>query len=56
LRDAGIQAFLVNVYFIDDPRTPTKVKDWDDAIEHVNRELGLVSEVPYSASVFLTAE
>jgi hypothetical protein len=55
LRDAGIQAFLVNVYFIDDPRTPTNEKDWDVAIEHVNRELGLVSEVPHSASVFLAA-
>jgi hypothetical protein len=52
---AGVQAFLVNVYFIDDPRSPTMKKDWDVAIGEVNRELGLVGEVPYSAGVFLTA-
>ena len=55
LRDAGVQAFLVNVYFVGDPRTTTTRKDWDAAIEGVNRELGLVREVPYSAAVFLTA-
>ena len=52
----GVQAFLVNVYFVGDPRTPTTRKDWDAAIGSVNRELGLVREVPYSAAVFLTAE
>lgn len=51
----GVQAFLVNVYFVADPRTPTTRKDWDAAIECVNRELGLPHEVPYSAAVFLTA-
>jgi hypothetical protein len=53
---AGVQAFLVNVYFVGDPRTPLTRVDWNIAIEGVNRELGLVREVPYSASVFLTAE
>ena len=53
---ARVQAFLVNVYFIDDPRTPTTREDWDAAIGSVSRELGLVGEVPCSASVFLTAE
>jgi len=51
----GIQAYLVNVYFVGDPRTPTNKEDWDAAIESVNRELGLVRDVPYSAAVFLTA-
>jgi hypothetical protein len=54
---AGVQAFLVNVYFVGDPISPTPLtrKDWDAAIQDVNRELGLVREVPYSAAVFLTA-
>jgi hypothetical protein len=51
---AGVQAFLVNVYFVDDPRTRTTKEEWDSAISCVNRELGLVREVPYSAAVFLT--
>jgi hypothetical protein len=54
---AGVQAFLVNVYFVGDPITPTTTReDWDAAIGRVSQELGLVGEVPYSASVFLTAE
>jgi hypothetical protein len=52
---AGVQAYLVNLYFVGDPRTPTNREDWDAAIESVNRELGLVRDVPYSAAVFLTA-
>jgi hypothetical protein len=52
---AAVQAFLVNVYFVGDPRTPTTMEDWDAAIGNVKRELGLVREVPYSASVFPTA-
>jgi len=52
---AGVQAFLVNVYFVGDPRTPTTREVWDAAIGDVNRELGLVHEVPYSAAVFLAA-
>ena len=54
---AGVQAFLVNVYFVGDPIMPTTTReDWEAAIGRVNRELGLVREVPYSAAVFLTAE
>jgi hypothetical protein len=53
---AGLQGFLVNVYFIGDPRTPTTRDEWDAAIQSVHQELGLVREVPYSAAVFLTAE
>jgi len=53
---AKAKAFLVNVYFVGDPRTPTSRESWDAEIESVNRELGLVREVPYSAAVFLKAE
>ena len=52
---ASVQAYLVNVYFVGDPRTPTTGEDWHTAIGGVNRELGLAHEVPYSASVCLTA-
>jgi hypothetical protein len=52
---AHVQAFLVNVYFIGDPRTPTTQVDWSAAIGCVNGELGLVRAAPYSATVFLTA-
>jgi hypothetical protein len=53
---AGVHAFLVNAYFVDDPRTRTTREEWNDAIGSVNRELGLACEAPYSASVFLTAQ
>ena len=53
---AGVQAFLVNVYFVGDPRTPTTKQEWEAAIQSVNQELGLVGEVPYSTAVFLKAE
>jgi hypothetical protein len=55
---AGVQAFLVNVYFVGDPisSTPLTREDWNTAMGNVNQELGLVGEVPYSSSVFLTAE
>ncbi len=54
---AGVQAFLVNLYFVGDPIAPTPMtrEDWDTEIGCVNRELGIVREVPYSAAVFLTA-
>lgn len=51
----GVRAFLVNVYFVGDPRTPTTREEWEAAIESVKQELGLVHEVPYSAAIFLTA-
>ncbi len=54
---AAVQAFLVNVYFVGDPISPTPLtrENWDAAIGSVNRKLGLVHEVPYSSSVFLSA-
>jgi hypothetical protein len=52
---AGIWAFMVNVYFIDDPISRTTRKAWDPAIAAVKQGLGLSSEVPFSESVFLDA-
>lgn len=53
---ARVTTFLVNVYFIGDPRTPTTRDEWDAAIRSVDQELGLVREVPYNAAIFLRAE
>jgi hypothetical protein len=55
---AAVQAFLVNVYFVRDPISPMPLtrENWEAAIGSVNRELGLVHEVPYSSSVFLSAQ
>jgi hypothetical protein len=55
---AKVHAFLVNVYFVGDriSKTPMRRESWDVEIACVNRELGLVREVPYSAAVFLSAE
>lgn len=51
----GIRAFLVNMYFVGDPRTPTTKEEWDAAIGSVNRELGLITDVRYSTTTFVTA-
>jgi len=53
---AGVRAFLMNVYFLDDPIRRTSRKEWDEAIESTHRELGIKKEVPYSATCFLNAE
>lgn len=50
---AKVPAFLVNVYFVGDPRTPTTRDAWSIAIQSVNKQLGLSDAVPYSGSVFL---
>lgn len=52
---AGARAFLVNLYSVGDPRTPTTRNEWHAAIESVKQEPGLVHEVPYSAATFVTA-
>jgi hypothetical protein len=54
---AKVQAFLVNVYFIGDQISPTHLtkENWDTEIASVCRELGVISEVPYSSTVFLPA-
>jgi hypothetical protein len=52
---AGIDAFLVNVYFINDPHSPTTIKEWKPAISEVKQQLGLASPAPFSGGVFLDA-
>lgn len=50
---AGINAYLANVYFVDDPHSRTGIEEWEPAIDNVERELGLTCPVPFSGSVFL---
>ena len=49
-----VQAWLVNVYFINDPHFPTTRQDWSIALKHVKKELGLIGLlVPNTAELFL---
>ena len=41
LDSLGVQAFLVYVLFLDDPRSPCSREEWDEAIKQADRELGL---------------
>jgi len=52
---AGIDAFLVNVYFIDDQHSPTTSQEWKTAIPEVQQQLGLTAPVPFCAELFLDA-
>jgi hypothetical protein len=50
----GVEAWLVNVYFTDDPHSPTSRTGWQGGIADVKKSLG-ISEVPHFADVFLPA-
>jgi hypothetical protein len=52
---AGIDAFLVNVYFVNDRHSPTTIQEWRPAIGKVKLQLELDSPVPFSSEVFLDA-
>ena len=49
-----IEAWLVNVYFTDDPHSPTSRATWQDGIANVKKSLG-IGVVPHCADVFLPA-
>jgi hypothetical protein len=56
LRKAGVQAWLANVYFLGDPRSPTTREQWRDELERVKAKLGLAAKaIPHMAEVFLDA-
>ena len=54
---AGVDAWLVNVYFLDDRSFKATSRDqWTPALANVKTELGIASiSVPYSCEVFLPA-
>jgi hypothetical protein len=54
----GIEAYLVNLYFMNDPHwphCPKSVQEWKPAIHEVKPRLGLTSPVPFSQEIFLAA-
>jgi len=54
--EVGIPAWLVNVYFLDDPDSPTTREEWRVALDQVKAELGLSNiVVPHAAELFLEA-
>jgi hypothetical protein len=53
----NVPAWLVNVYFINDPYSPTTLEKWHNALKQVKEELGLTGiQVPNTAELFLEAK
>jgi hypothetical protein len=60
LRSRGIQAWLLNMYFLNDPHfkdsAPRAAGEWQGPIHEVEEALGLTGmDVPYTAKLFLEA-
>ena len=52
-----VPAWLINICFIDDPRTPTSKAEWLVALAGISSQLGLTSmDSAFSASVFIEAK
>jgi len=52
-----VPAWLVNVYFIGDPRTPTAKPEWEAALLEISKTLGLANAgPPFWAAVYLEAK
>ena len=52
----GVPAWLVNIYFLRDPRRPTRIEEWEEALPQVKEKLGLTGvDIPDTASLFLKA-
>jgi hypothetical protein len=52
----GIEAWLANIFFLNDPHSPTSIQEWQSAIRQAKQELGLFAdEVPYAVEIFLDA-
>ena len=53
----NVPAWLVNVYFINDPHSPTTLENWHNALKQVKKELGITGiQVPNTAELFLEAK
>jgi hypothetical protein len=51
----GCSAWLVNLYFLNDPIGPADQDDWKAELINVKASLGLTSSVPFAIDVFLPA-
>ena len=52
----GIPAWLANIYFLNDPHSPTSREEWQVEIVAVKQQLGLAGiTIPHYADIFLAA-
>jgi hypothetical protein len=52
----GIQAWLVYVYFLDDPHSPTNLNEWEQTKASMKAKLGVAGKtIPFFAEVMLPA-
>jgi len=52
----GVPAWLINVYFVNDPHSPTSRAEWEVALAGIRAQLGLAGiSVPHAADLFLRA-
>ncbi|MFH1942360.1 MAG: hypothetical protein ABIL68_09675, partial [bacterium] len=52
----NIPTWLVNIYFINDPHSPTDYAEWQRVLIGVKKGLGISGlEIPYMADIFLEA-
>jgi len=47
----------VNIYFLNDPHSPTDLDTWQNELKQVKEELGFLHvQMPYTADIFLDTE
>jgi len=52
----GLNAWLVNVHFVNDPHSPTNLEQWQTGLSEAKRELGFSrGSIPFCCDVFLPA-
>lgn len=52
----GVPAWLINVYFVNDPHWPTSRSEWEVTLAGIKAQLGLAGiSVPYAADLLLEA-
>jgi len=52
----NVPTWLVNIYFVNDPHSPTDYAEWQRSLMKVKIDLGIRSlEIPYIADIFLEA-
>ena len=50
-----IPTWLINIYFLEDPRSPTSRREWETAIRQVKEELGISKPIPFCVDLLLPA-
>ena len=55
LKKVGRPAWLVNLYFLNDPIGPTTQEEWQSEIQNVKDSIGLPQRIPNAVDVFLPA-